>query len=340
MGSLKLGVEPVKGRAGGEDLAASYASLFRELAAVFRTRGLVAEEANDLAQESLVRTFVHLKRHGQTRPDLRPLAHTIAKRLYVERGRRPRPRIVDLPEAEHLADPAPEPVEHVVRVEERRDVRDALASLTPRHRRVVTMWMNGSRPAEIARELGIKRNAADALLHRARRQLAMKLDPSRVTLGVLGIFVLRVRAATRRIVDSILSLDPSGSLAQAASGLATIGVAAVLITTSSGVGTHDTLTPRETGGATAVVETVDGDAAGIEQARSAALTAADVPELKELERYRFRGSRSGRHPVTGEEGRWGLDFIYMPEEDPTVVDQVLDNAVIAGCRIGLVACQE
>jgi RNA polymerase sigma factor (sigma-70 family) len=340
VGSLELGVDTSKVRAAGEDLAASYASLFRELTAVFRARGLGTEEANDLAQESLVRTFIHLKRHGRTQPDLRPLTHTIARRLYIERGRRSRPHMVELPEAEHIADPAPEPMEHIVRVEERRDVRDALASLTPRHRRVVTMWMSGLRPAQIARELGIKRNAADALLHRARRQLATKLDPSKVTFGILGVLVLRLRAATRRIVDGVFSLDPSGSLTQAASGLATIGVAAVLISAAAQSPTHKTLTPDDQNSTTsAVVDGVEGRS-GV-AVRSAEKSASVVPsEIPALREYRFRGSRAVTNPATGEQGRLGVDVVYIPEENPDVVDQILEHAVTAGCQTGLFGCQE
>ncbi|MGH2760305.1 MAG: RNA polymerase sigma factor [Actinomycetota bacterium] len=341
MGSLQLGVETLDDHAAGEDLAASYAKLFKELSATFRARGLGADEANDLAQESLVRTFVHLKRHGRTQPDLRPLAHTIARRLYVERGRKMRPRMVELPEAEHIADPAPEPVEHIVRVEERRDVREALASLTPRHRRIVTMWMSGLRPAEIARELGIKRNAADALLHRARRQLAMKLDPSRVTLGVLGIFVLRMRAAGRRIFDSVFSIDPTGTLTQAASGLATIGVAAILIASATHGGTHATLTPHDARtDPSAVVQGIEGGGGdGIVRQGSEQRSAAPATELRDLRKYRFSGSRPITNPATGEKGRLGIDVDYIPEENPTLVDEVLEHAVLAGCQAGLFACQ-
>ena len=247
--------------------------------------------------------------------------------------------MVELPEAEYIVDPSPEPVEHIVKTEERQDVRDALASLTPRHRRVVTMWMSGLRPAEIARELGIKRNAADALLHRARRQLAMKLDPSRVTFGVLGILVLRLRAATRRIVDSAFSLDPSGSLTQAASGLATLGVAAVLITAGSASGTHGTLTPRDiTPDATAAVEGIQGAADRSSVLKSAPVSGAPT-ELRELPRYRLSGSREVTNPATGQKGRLGIDFVYIPEENPTVIDHVLDRTVTVGCQAGLFACQ-
>lgn len=341
MGSQGRCLEERRESEAGEDLAASYATLFRELTSVFRARGLGSDEAGDLAQETLVRTFVHLKRHGKTQPDLRPLAHTIARRLYVERGRRSRPQLVELPEAEYLVDPAPEPIDHVVSVEERQDVRDALASLAPRHRRVVSMWMGGLRPAEIARELGIKRNAADALLHRARRQLAMKLDPSKVTLGVLGIFVLRLRAASRRIVDGVLGLDPSGSFTQAASGLATIGIAAVLISAAPNTGTHSTLTPDEVDSSTsAVVKGVEEGAgwiAGQTSDERVTSPATDVPAA--LREYRLRGSRQMTNPTTGKPGRLGIDVVYIPEEQPTLVDEVLEPTMLFGCRARLLACQ-
>lgn len=343
VGSRGLGVDTLNACEAGEDLAASYASLFRELTAVFRARGLGAEEAKDLAQEALVRTFVHLKRHGRTQPDLRPLAHTIARRLYVERGRRVRPQLVELPEAEHIADPAPEPVEQLVSVEERRDVRDALASLTPRHRRVVTMWMSGLRPAEIARELGIKRNAADALLHRARRQLATKLDPSKVTLGVLGILVTRLRAATRRIVDSVFSLDPSGSLTQAASGLAAIGIAAVLLAASGAAPKHDRFTkgPGDAMRTSANISAISGGSTAAATVRN---YAPNVQPVEPARRVLVDVRDHRAHVDTGSDGPLGdfgdIDLNTWHDRDEIdrgMIGPLLDEATNGLCSAAL-AC--
>ncbi len=318
-----------------EDLGTSYPSLFRELTAVFRARGLEPEEAGDLAQDSLLRTLIHLKRHGKTQPDLRPLAHTIAKRLYVERGRRARPRFVELPEAEHLADPEPEPVEQLVTLEERRDVRDALRSLAPRHKRVVTLWMSGLRPAEIARELGIKRNAADALLHRARRQLATKLDPSRATLGLFGLAILRLRLGVRRLIDGVASIDPSGSVTQAATGIATIGAVAVLLAISAPVTTHTRVAPNS-GGSIAQV----GAFASVGRAHKFAAPprVSSSNDSRTVNEYQLGASRKMKNPTTGEYERLGLDMSYMQDGKLGVVDKVMGTAASTGCSVGVVTC--
>lgn len=320
-------------RTAAEDLDASYTALFRELSGAFRARGLGAEEARDLAQESLVRTFVHLKRHGRTRPDLRPLAHTIAKRLYVERGRRRRPHLVDLPEAEAVADTAPEPLDEVVAREQREGVHAALRSLTPRHRRAVSMWMQGLRPAEIARELGIKRNAADALLHRARRQLALRLDrhgPGGSSLGLVATVTLQVRSLFRRAADGIARLDPSGAAAQATAGLAVAGVAAVLLAA----------VPAEHGRsrttASAPVERIDAvevaaavPAAARQTIGTGTATARDVAEAVE---YGVGAAAPFTNPATGEEDEISLGIRYLPEEEGTgLADPVLEPVARVGC---------
>jgi RNA polymerase sigma factor (sigma-70 family) len=333
----------VQQRGAAEDLGASYAILFRELGAAFRARGLGTEEANDLAQESLVRTFVHLKRHGRTQEDLRPLAHTIARRLYAERGRRLRPRFVDLPEAEHLADPTPEPIDQVVASEERADVHAALKALTPRHRRVVSLWMSGLRPAEIARELGIKRNAADALLHRARRQLASKLDPSRATLGLFGIAMLRMRLLFRRAMDAVSSLDPSGSTTQATAGLAVAGfTAALMLIGPANGGINQSIVPRNvTNAAESVDVTTSSRVAPAPPAESAA-EVSDVPSVDRASLYadiheHRAGADTGSDSPLGAAGDLDLDIWH--ERDPThrgTIGPMLDGATDGACE--LLAC--
>lgn len=228
-GSTRVHVEETPVVGGPTDcLEASYPALFRELRATFRARGVPAEEASDLAQETIVRTIGHLKRHGATRNDLRPLVHTIARNLSVERVRRAQGHIIPLPQDLDVVDDAPGPSDEVLASEGRAEVRDAVASLAPRHRRVVALWMQGLGPAEIARELGIKRNAADALLHRARRRLASRLAPQSLS-GLAALVWLRVKSGAKALSDTLASVQPSSaSLAPASAALATMGVATLL----------------------------------------------------------------------------------------------------------------
>lgn len=323
-------------RGAAEELDASYASLFRELTSVFRSRGVGIEEARDLAQESLVRTFVHLKRHGQTRPDLRPLAHTIAKRLYVERGRRARPQLVDLPEAEEVADPGPLPADAVVALEDQAMVHRALRTLAPRHRRVISLWMTGSRPAEIARELGIKRNAADALLHRARRQLALKLDPSRATLGLIGLVVLRVRMGLRRLADAVANVDPTGSAVQATAGIAVAGVAAVLLATQPGATPRERTEPRLFRGPVAAAHQEDLAPPTRDPSQTRGVVAAD-PQANRIER------RLTVDPWAGEDSQgpaeaW-LRYRDDGDDDSSKLAPLLDPVVVRTCRTAADLCE-
>jgi RNA polymerase sigma factor (sigma-70 family) len=82
---------------------------------------------------------------------------------------------VPLADAASVKDDALAPDELAVVAEQRRAVREAVVSLSPRYRRVIELSMRGLGPAEIGRAFGIKRNAADAIIHRARRALASKL---------------------------------------------------------------------------------------------------------------------------------------------------------------------
>jgi RNA polymerase sigma factor (sigma-70 family) len=174
------------------ELDGGYSATFSRLRATFRARGLSAEDAADLAQEAATRTLVHLRRHGQRRADLAPLINTIARNLLVEEFRAPRnclPTEIDPNDVVDTLDVA----EEVGARELAGRLRDAIQALPERHRCAVLMCLSGSSPAEIALELGIKRNAADAILHRARRRLAVQLSDLR---GALAGILVSVRTRT------------------------------------------------------------------------------------------------------------------------------------------------
>jgi RNA polymerase sigma factor (sigma-70 family) len=216
-----------------------YPTLFRGLFLTFRSRGVGREEAQDLAQETIVRTLVHLRRHGRSAVDLGPLVRTIGRNLFIERIRRAKPEVVEL--SDTIVDDAPEPQELVVQSEQREEVRTALRSLTTRHRHVVELWMQGLTPGQIARELGIKRNAADAILHRARRRLASLLEESRGAFVLIGVPIARLRVAFRSAAQSLASVSPgSVALAPAGLSLATVALAAMLFTAQPVTRGHQT----------------------------------------------------------------------------------------------------
>jgi RNA polymerase sigma-70 factor, ECF subfamily len=216
-----------------EEFTSSYRSSLGQLVGYFRAKGVPREEAADLANESIVRMLVHLKRHGRDRTDLGPLVRTIARNLLVERIRKASPVVVPLVDDMDVADDALEPADQLLATERRDAVRDAIRSLSPRHRHVVGLWMDGRTPVEIARVLGIKRNAVDAILHRARRSLAAKLDGGGV-LGVFGVVALRLRMIGRRVGEALASVDPTGQYGPAGLGIAAVGLAAILTVSTPG----------------------------------------------------------------------------------------------------------
>ena len=207
----------------------SYPQLLSAVSGWFRSRGVPAEEAKDLGQDTIVRTLVHLKRHGQRGDDLKPLVFTIARNLFTERARRGAGMVVALTDEMDVPDPSPTPLDTVMQHEESTAVAGALASLGSRHRRVIELWMHGETPADIARTFGIKRNAADALLHRARRRLASALRESGEAFGsFLGLLGLRARLTLQRIAFGLSRFDPTALFAQAVGAVAVVGIAGVL----------------------------------------------------------------------------------------------------------------
>jgi len=214
-------------------IAPAYPQLLSSVSGWFRSRGVPSEEAKDLGQETVVRTLVHLKRHGQRGEDLKPLVFTIARNLFTERARHGYGHVVTLTDDIDIADTAPTPLDTLMQTEERTAVSEALSSLGSRHRKVIELWMKGDTPADIARTMGIKRNAADALLHRARRRLASVLRESGQAFGgFIGLWTMRLR----RAASSAAMLDPSAMLAQAASAVAAVSIAGVVAVSGAAAG--------------------------------------------------------------------------------------------------------
>ncbi len=210
-------------------LGTSYPHLISAASGFFRSRGVPFDEANDLGQETIVRTLVHLKRHGQRGDDLKPLLFTIARNLLAERARKHATNVVALSEHIDVADDAPSPLDRVVQSEERSAVANAVSSLAPRHRRVIELWMAGEAPGDIARSLGIKRNAADALLHRARRRLASVLRESGAGApAVIGLWRGRLRFAMQRVASFFEHYDPTSIVGQAVGAVAVVSIAGAI----------------------------------------------------------------------------------------------------------------
>lgn len=146
-----------------------------------------------------MRAYVHVQRWGVNGDGLDPLINRIARNLLIDRHRRAAPHLVSLDAAEEVHDPSPDLDDQVLQHQRNVEVRSAVSELPERHRTAIMYSLKGLSPAEVAVQLGIGRNAADALLHRARRSLRERLR--HVGEGMLGLgFWLghKVRSGVRR----------------------------------------------------------------------------------------------------------------------------------------------
>ena len=159
------------------------------LAAVARSEGLTPEDAVDCVQEGLC-TLIDLARAGELEPgrDPAPVVSTIvrnAARNHRRRHFRSRPHdeidALELPDRE-LAFPD----ELVARAVEQLRLRACVAELCEIQRAVVTLRMLDERPGEdVAELLGITKNHAAVLLHRAKSSLRACMTAARGENGEL-----------------------------------------------------------------------------------------------------------------------------------------------------------
>ena len=201
---------------------------FDRLRRMFRARGCTPEEAADLAQDAAVRAYVHIRRWGVNGTGLDPLLNRIARNLLIDRYRRTTPHIVPLDDAGELHDPDQDPTEEVARRQRSRAVHTAIQDLPARHQAAITYSLSGLSPEEVGARMGIGRNAADALLHRARRSLKERLQT--VGEGMFG-FALGVRVRLDRITGRIGRIGDDAGLAaglQAGAAVASFAVAAMV----------------------------------------------------------------------------------------------------------------
>jgi RNA polymerase sigma factor (sigma-70 family) len=240
------------------ELEGGYSATFERLRRFFIARGVPREEAADMAQESIARALLHIQRRG-TSPEydgIGPLLSRIGINLLIDRARAAGPRLVSIDNAESVRDLDADPSDHVTRLDRQATVRGAIEQLSDRHRRALELTLQGLTPAEIAADLGIGRNAADALLHRARRRLAERL--SSAVLTVFGTISLRARIAARRAAESARSVD-----AAVGSGALQIGafavVAALAATPGLVPGSNDVTGTREGASARSVATAPSGD---------------------------------------------------------------------------------
>lgn len=141
-------------------------------------------EADDVAQEVLVRVWNHAGRWTSGRARLSTWLYTVTYRLCVDRlrGRRHAP----LEAAMDVADPAEGAADRMERRSEQQRVRAALASLPEKQRAALVLFYYEEMPGpEASAILGMNLRAYWSLLYRARGALERALTKGTTT-GLLG----------------------------------------------------------------------------------------------------------------------------------------------------------
>jgi len=137
--------------------------------------------AEDVVQETLLRAWRHADalRIGRQARSLMPWLTTVARRIVLNdrRNRGARPHEVDdaVLAGVGVADDTEQALQRII-------IKDALARLTPAHRRVVVeMYLRGRSVQEVARILGIPAGTVKSRLHYAIRAMRAAMQRRGVT---------------------------------------------------------------------------------------------------------------------------------------------------------------
>ena len=159
-------------RAAAGDRAAFEVLATRHLLALHRAARRVvgdAAEAEDLAQEAMLRAWQLAARFDPSRGSLRAWLHRIVTNLAIDRLRRARPAAEITPE---LADTTPDPETALRQRRRRAALLAAVLRLPARQRRALALtYAEGWPSAAIGLSLGISTRAVEGLLRRARLAL-------------------------------------------------------------------------------------------------------------------------------------------------------------------------
>jgi RNA polymerase sigma-70 factor (ECF subfamily) len=161
-----------------------YERYYRAVFSYFVRHGFSREDARDLAQTTFFRVYRTMEGYRGD-AEWSYLVETAKRvRLNEFRYRRAEKRKVEitsldamehLPSVAHL-NPASEerpasPLEEVLKRETTRELREAIAELSPEDRRYFKMWFQGRRYGEIAIAMQVTMDAVKARLYRIRKHL-------------------------------------------------------------------------------------------------------------------------------------------------------------------------
>ncbi len=139
------------------------------------------EEAQDLAQETFMRAFVHRERFDPTRPVL-PWLLTIAKRLCIDRLRKHKPLLATDDRPLDPADEHPDQESALATREQLGQLKQAHSKLADGPREAIALYhWEGLSYDEIAKIMEVPIGTVMTWLHRGRAQLKKALSEAEVT---------------------------------------------------------------------------------------------------------------------------------------------------------------
>ncbi|MEZ0313435.1 MAG: RNA polymerase sigma factor [Myxococcota bacterium] len=139
-----------------------------------------AEEAQDLAQETFMRAFVHRERFDPTRPIL-PWLLTIARRLCIDRVRKHKPVLAEDDRPLDPADEHPDAEATLATREQLGQLKQAHSKLADGPREAIALYhWEGLSYDEIAKIMNVPMGTVMTWLHRGRAQLRKALEEAQV----------------------------------------------------------------------------------------------------------------------------------------------------------------
>ncbi|HEX9695217.1 MAG TPA: RNA polymerase sigma factor [Actinomycetota bacterium] len=299
--------------------------------------------AEDIVQETLLRAWTRREQFARD-AQMGPWLRCVARNLCIEHLRT-RGRMVPASDAlpDH-ADVDADPTAPLERAEEHRFVREALSTLSDRHRALlVARDIEGVDYTELARREGVNEDAARAVLFRARRILREKyLAASRA----VGAAVLWVRVRSRGGAGRAVA--PAMTAAGASLASAVAAAVALVAASVSGVAGLDAAAPA----APASYAFAEAGAGGVEASAAPVATSSRTStSLIRTDRASVTASvdprgttaarATARNPVTGDDEHvWTRIWREQGgSEDGSVVLGAADDAADAACADAPDTCE-
>lgn len=164
-----------RARAGDERAFTAIVGRYKNTVYRLCCRYVGLEEAEDMAQETFLRAFVHRERVDPRRP-LLPWLLTIARRLCIDHLRKKAPH-PDAERAAHLADHSPSVEQSFARKEQLQKLSKALLELPEGPREAVALYhFEALSYQEIASTLDVPVGTVMTWLHRGRARLRAVLQ--------------------------------------------------------------------------------------------------------------------------------------------------------------------